>query len=168
MPFNTLLQDFCFVIKEKTREMDTETHFKVILCSTLKILGTVKTKQEDWNQTQDTFRVFSKDDEGCIPADEMKFVLKHLPGKVCAGVVFVYASLNTNNAMLSLRWPTRRLMKWLRLSTRMVTAKSASLNSGEFWVLRQSNNKISIAIVWPKVNTHFSICTPIAYCCKTQ
>ena len=24
-----LLQDFCFVIKEKTREMDTETHFKV-------------------------------------------------------------------------------------------------------------------------------------------
>ena len=51
-------KDFCFVIKEKTREMDTETHFK------------------------DTFRVFSKDDEGCIPADEMKFVLKHLPGKV--------------------------------------------------------------------------------------
>ena len=42
-----LLQDFCFVIKEKTREMDTETHFKVLLCSTLKILGTVKTKQED-------------------------------------------------------------------------------------------------------------------------
>ena len=27
-------------------------------------------------------RVFSKDDEGCIPAEEMKFVLKHLPGKV--------------------------------------------------------------------------------------
>ena len=51
-------KDFCFVIKEKTREMDTETHFK------------------------DTFRVFSKDDEGCIPADEMKFVLKHLPGKM--------------------------------------------------------------------------------------
>ena len=24
-----LFQDFCFVIKEKTREMDTETHFKV-------------------------------------------------------------------------------------------------------------------------------------------
>ena len=39
-----------------------------------------------WNGCQDTFRVFSKDDEGCIPADEMKFVLKHLPGKVC-GIV---------------------------------------------------------------------------------
>ena len=34
------------------------------------------------NELKETFRVFSKDDEGCIPADEMKFVLKHLPGKV--------------------------------------------------------------------------------------
>merc|ERR1711936_442060 len=50
--------DFCLLINEKTREMEPETHFK------------------------DTFRVFSKDEEGCIPADEMKFVLMHLPGKV--------------------------------------------------------------------------------------
>ena len=45
-------------IKEKTKELDHETHFK------------------------DTFRAFSKDDEGCIPADEMKYVLMHLPGKI--------------------------------------------------------------------------------------
>ena len=51
-------KDFCLVIKEKIMDMDTETHFK------------------------DTFRVFSKDEEGCIPAHEMKFVLQHLPGKV--------------------------------------------------------------------------------------
>ena len=61
------------VIKEKTKELESETHFK------------------------DTFRVFSKDEEGryngvertknlvnylpgCIPAEEMKFVL--MPGKV--------------------------------------------------------------------------------------
>ena len=64
--------DFCMVIKEKSRELESETHFK------------------------DTFRVFSKDEEGraerikyklnflpgCIPAEEMKFVLMHLPGKV--------------------------------------------------------------------------------------
>ena len=65
--------DFCTLIREKTKEVDPETHFK------------------------DTFRVFSKDEEGkatteeddgedivagCIPADEMKFVLMHLPGKV--------------------------------------------------------------------------------------
>ena len=50
--------DFCLVIKEKTKEMDSETHFK------------------------DTFRAFSKDDEGCIPAEEMKFALMHLPGKI--------------------------------------------------------------------------------------
>ena len=70
--------DFCLLLREKTKEMDPETHFK------------------------DTFRVFSKDEEGrkidhpiradlplyyaftwgCIPADEMKFVLKHLPGQI--------------------------------------------------------------------------------------
>ena len=50
--------DFCLVIKEKTKEPEHETHFK------------------------DTFRAFSKDDEGCIPADEMKYVLMHLPGKI--------------------------------------------------------------------------------------
>ena len=66
--------DFCKLMGEKTKEIDPETHFK------------------------DTFRVFSKDEEGeemleelndeknnaigCIPADEMKFVLMHLPGKV--------------------------------------------------------------------------------------
>ena len=71
---NLDFNDFCLVMKEKTKELDSETHFK------------------------DTFRVFSKDEEGgdtfevcetskdafagCIPADEMKFVLMHLPGKV--------------------------------------------------------------------------------------
>lgn len=50
--------DFCLVMQEKSREFDEEMHFK------------------------DTFRVFSKDVEGCIPADELKFVMKHLPGKV--------------------------------------------------------------------------------------
>ena len=37
---NLDFNDFCLVIKEKTREVDTEIHFK------------------------DTFRVFSKDEEG--------------------------------------------------------------------------------------------------------
>jgi Ca2+-binding EF-hand superfamily protein len=35
------------------------------------------------NDLKETFRVFSKDDEGCITAEELKFVLTHLPGKVC-------------------------------------------------------------------------------------
>ena len=34
------------------------------------------------NELKETFRVFSKDDEGCITAEELKFVLTHLPGKV--------------------------------------------------------------------------------------
>merc|ERR1712013_519788 len=55
--------DFCLLIAEKSKELDPETHFK------------------------DTFRAFSKDEEGCIPAEEMKFVLMHLPGKVATNKI---------------------------------------------------------------------------------
>ncbi|XP_023325721.1 calmodulin [Eurytemora carolleeae] len=51
-------EDFLVVMREKVREIDLEIHFK------------------------DTFRVFSKDEDGCIPADELKFVMNHLPGKI--------------------------------------------------------------------------------------
>ena len=69
-------EDFCLLVMEKNKEIDTETLFK------------------------DTFRVFSKDNEGytfernfctnvllkcqlgCIPALEMKFVLQHLPNGI--------------------------------------------------------------------------------------
>ena len=37
------------------------------------------------SELKETFRVFSKDDEGCITAEELKFVLTHLPGKVGIG-----------------------------------------------------------------------------------
>ena len=33
---------------------------------------------EDEDSFKETFRVFSKNDEGCIPADEMKFVLSQI------------------------------------------------------------------------------------------
>jgi len=35
---------------------------------------------DDEAQYKDAFRVFSKDDEGCIPAGEMISALSHLPG----------------------------------------------------------------------------------------
>ena len=37
-----------------------------------------KLDPEDENYFKETFRVFSKDDAGCIPADEMKFVLSQV------------------------------------------------------------------------------------------
>ena len=37
-----------------------------------------KLDPEDENYFKETFRVFSKDDDGCIPADEMKFVLSQV------------------------------------------------------------------------------------------
>ena len=48
---------FLQLMGEKNRESDVEIHYK------------------------DTFRAFSKDDDGCIPAEELKFVMNHLPGK---------------------------------------------------------------------------------------
>ena len=66
--------DFLLLMADKSRETDIEIHYK------------------------DTFRAFSKDDDGdcafrkikeiskyfpgCIPAEELKFVMNHLPGKV--------------------------------------------------------------------------------------
>ena len=66
---------FLMLMGDKNRETDIEIHYK------------------------DTFRAFSKDDDGgkvifsdfgplfdiftgCIPAEELKFVMNHLPGKV--------------------------------------------------------------------------------------
>ena len=40
------------------------------------------------NELKETFRVFSKDNEGCITAEELKFVLTHLPGKVSENEIF--------------------------------------------------------------------------------
>ncbi|XP_023322173.1 calmodulin-2/4 [Eurytemora carolleeae] len=50
--------EFCLMMHKKLQDTDTE------------------------NELKETFRVFSKDDEGCITAEELKFVLTHLPGKV--------------------------------------------------------------------------------------
>merc|ERR1711997_704528 len=51
-------EDFYNIMEERTRDTDPETGYK------------------------ECFRVFSKDHEGCITAEEMKFVLLHLPGKI--------------------------------------------------------------------------------------
>ena len=43
------------------------------------VLATLlKAGEEEEENYKETFRVFSKDDEGCIPADEMKFVLSQI------------------------------------------------------------------------------------------
>ena len=49
---------FCKVMSEKAEENDQEVSYR------------------------ESFRVFSKDEEGCIPAEELQFVLSNLPGNV--------------------------------------------------------------------------------------
>ena len=54
------------------------------------------------SELKETFRVFSKDDEGCISAEELKFVMTHLPGKVMVMVmVMVYL---VAHQMISVIW----------------------------------------------------------------
>ena len=45
---NQTMQEFCYVMQNISKDEDLETGYK------------------------ETFRVFSKDEEGCIPADEIK------------------------------------------------------------------------------------------------
>ena len=42
------LQEFCYIMQDLTKDLDQEAGYK------------------------ETFRVFSKDEEGCIPPDEIK------------------------------------------------------------------------------------------------
>jgi len=51
-------QEFTYIMTELSKDNDQESSYK------------------------EAFRVFSKDEEGCIPPDEIKFVLMHLPNKI--------------------------------------------------------------------------------------
>ena len=91
--------EFCNLMYKKIRDSDTE------------------------NELKETFRVFSKDNEGkqnrmetvrnieklfegCITADELKFVLTHLPGKVLK-----YILINCLRNHYIGRLPTKKLKK---------------------------------------------------------
>ena len=45
----SIMQEFCYIMQDMNKEVDLEIGYK------------------------ETFRVFSKDEEGCIPADEMRW-----------------------------------------------------------------------------------------------
>ena len=60
-------EEFLLVMGEKNRETDIEIHYK------------------------DTFRAFSKDDDGCIPAEEMIFVFQHLGVSLGVIVCFMFS-----------------------------------------------------------------------------
>merc|ERR1711997_981259 len=55
---NIDFQAFCSVMQERSKNFDMECDYK------------------------ETFRVFSKDDDGCIPAAEIRFVLQQLVGQI--------------------------------------------------------------------------------------
>ena len=81
-----LLQDFCFVIKEKTREMDTETHFKVfsplfLLLSPFFSIQNKNTERslECWNEW------FGRTHSGCS-ARTTKDVFQQMRWSLCSSI----------------------------------------------------------------------------------
>ena len=72
--------EFCLMLYKKTQDTDIENDLKA------------------------TFRVFSKDDEGCITAEELKFVMTHLPGKVMVMVMMMVMVYLVAHQMISVIW----------------------------------------------------------------
>ena len=69
--------EFCNLMYKKVRDSDTENELK----ETFRVFSKDNEgEQEDgkWKQSETLSKLF----EGCITADELKFVLTHLPGKV--------------------------------------------------------------------------------------
>jgi len=60
----------------------------------LKLIREKLAEVEDENQYKDAFRVFSKDNEGCIPAGEMRSVLSYLPGITQAAIEQMIAKVD--------------------------------------------------------------------------
>ena len=70
---------FCKVMSEKAEENDQEVSYR------------------------ESFRVFSKDEEGCIPAEELQFVLSNLPGNVRLKIHILVIKKCFRSVMLRLR-----------------------------------------------------------------
>ena len=74
------------------------------------VLATLLEAEKDEEENyKETFRVFSKDDEGCIPAQEMKFVLSQICSMEVGVLVLLILTVNlfrndNNNDKLGLSW----------------------------------------------------------------
>ena len=84
-------EDFCTILQEKNKENDSELHYKVRKINYRQMTQKLNILKFNYYITlcdnlEETFRVFSKDDEGCIPAEELAFVLAHHPRNVSKGV----------------------------------------------------------------------------------
>ena len=73
---------------------------------------------------------------GCITAEELKFVLTHLPGKVSEAPSVLPNIVHGGG----FRWPTRRSTRWSGRWTRTGTARSTTRSSGWWWAPRPSSS----------------------------
>ena len=118
------------------------------------VLATLLKADDDEEENyKETFRVFSKDEQGCIPAEEMKFILSQICSTEVSYVTFQeiiqllsWQSCNTflvdqlffMNVSLNNKLSCRRQMKSWQLWTEMGMVWLVILNSGVWWALIQS------------------------------
>ena len=60
------------------------------------VLATLLEAEKDEEENyKETFRVYSKDDEGCIPAQEMKFILSQICSMEVGQPILIFTGLPT-------------------------------------------------------------------------
>merc|ERR1719348_2701659 len=103
---------------------------------------------------KETFRVFSKDEEGCIPAEEIKFVLMHMPGKVTYKEIdemiktvdknkdgkINYSEFRVMMGAPPLLIPATTLSKFARSATALTNLTNAALFGGSIHQTTNNNN----------------------------
>merc|ERR1712241_367159 len=96
------------------------------------------------NELKEVFRVFGKDETGCITAEELKFVLTHLPGKVTYKEIdemiktvdkngdgkINYSEFRVMMGAPPLLIPATTLSKFARSATALTNLTNAALFSG--------------------------------------
>jgi len=106
------------------------------------------------NELKETFRVFSKDNEGCITAEELKFVLTHLPGKVTYKEIdemiktvdkngdgkINYSEFRVMMGAPPLLIPATTLSKFARSATALTNLTNAALFGGSIHQTTNNNN----------------------------
>ena len=79
--------EFCNLMYKKIRDSDTENELK----ETFRVFSKDNEGKQDgkWKPSEKLSKLF----EGCITAEELKFVLTHLPGKVLEYFLISYLEI---------------------------------------------------------------------------
>lgn len=93
--------EFCNLMYKKIRDSDTENELK----ETFRVFSKDNEGEQDgkWKMSEKLSKLF----EGCITAEELKFVLTHLPGKVLEYILIAHTIRNHYDCRLRTKKSTK-------------------------------------------------------------